>query len=131
MDTDNKAGDSKKKVLIVEDDKFLRELLVKKLADAGFDVSAAIDANEAYANIEKSVPQIALLDLMLPGEDGFSILQKVRVNHPATALPIIILSNLGQQEDIDKAMSLGASDFMVKANFTLDEILGKINTTIK
>jgi len=127
------GGDAagKGKILIVEDDKFLREMLVKKLFEAGFDVEPAIDSPSAFANLEVRKPDVILLDLMLPGgEDGFTILSKLRAAEETKETPVIILSNLGQQDDVKKALDLGATDFMVKANFTIDEIAGKLNELI-
>ncbi len=122
---------SKGKILIVEDDKFLREMLVKKLFEAGFDVEPAIDSPSAFENLAKRKPDVILLDLMLPGgEDGFTILGKLRAAEETKETPVIILSNLGQQDDVKKALDLGATDFMVKANFTIDEIAGKLNELI-
>jgi len=117
-------------VLIIEDDKFLRELLVRKLGSEGFDVENAIDATAAYAALEKRKPTIILCDLILPEVSGFEILAKIKADPKTKDIPVIILSNLGQKEDTDKAMALGAKDFMVKANFTLDEIVEKIRTTL-
>lgn len=117
-------------VLVVEDDKFLRELLVRKLFGEGFTIESAIDATGAFDILSKWKPDIILLDLILPGEDGFSILEKIKKNKDTAPIPVVILSNLGQQEDIDRAMALGAMDFMVKANFTLDEIIGKITKAL-
>lgn len=118
-------------VLVVEDDKFLRELLVRKLASEKFTVENAIDAEAAFAILAKDrVPNIILLDLILPVVSGFDILAKVKSDPKTAAVPVIILSNLGQKEDIDRAKSLGAYDFMVKANFTLDEIVEKIHTVV-
>lgn len=114
------------KVLVVEDDKFLRELLVRKLYSEGFIVESAIDAGGAFEILNRFVPNIILLDLILPGIDGFEILSRIKKNKALATVPVIILSNLGQKEDIDRAMSLGAVDFMVKANFTLDEIVTKV-----
>lgn len=113
-------------VLVIEDDKFLRELLVRKLAGEGFDVENAIDAEAAFAILAQRKPGIILLDLILPGIDGFEILGRIKADQKIADVPVIILSNLGQKEDIDKALSLGAKDFMVKANFTLDEIVSKV-----
>ena len=113
-------------VLVVEDDKFLRELLVHKLVSEGFDVENAIDAEAAFTILGKRTPNIILLDLILPGIDGFEILKRIKAEPKTARVPVIILSNLGQKEDLDKAMALGAKDFMVKANFTLDEIVVKV-----
>lgn len=117
-------------VLVIEDDKFLRELLVRKLASEGFDVQNAIDATAAYAILAQRKPTIILCDLILPEVSGFEILQHIKADPKVADVPVIILSNLGQKEDTDRAMALGAKDFMVKANFTLDEIVAKVRATI-
>jgi len=116
-----------KKILVVEDDKFLRELFIRKLYGDGFDVKNAIDSKEAFEILGSDWrPEIILLDLILPGEDGFTVLDKLKKNPDLASIPVMVLSNLGQKEDIDKAMNLGAIDFMVKANFTLDEIIDHV-----
>ena len=113
-------------VLVVEDDKFLRELFIRKLFSDGFKVENAIEAKAAFEILERWKPDIILLDLILPGIDGFEILSRLKKDDRFKEIPVIVLSNLGQQEDIDRAMSLGAKDFMVKANFTLDEIIARV-----
>ncbi len=128
--TQGKEPDDNKKnrgnILVVEDDKFLRELLVRKLFGENFAVESAIDSVGVFEILSRWKPNIILLDLILPGEDGFSILEKIKKNEETSDTPVMILSNLGQQEDIERAMALGATDFMVKANFTLDEIIEKV-----
>lgn len=120
------ATGSKAFILVIEDDKFLRELLVRKLSGEGFDVQNAIDAQAAFAILAERKPNIILCDLILPGIDGFEILKRIKADPKTADVPVVILSNLGQKEDLEKAMSLGAKDFMVKANFTLDEIVAKV-----
>lgn len=117
-------------ILIIEDDKFLRELLVRKLAAEGFDVQNATDATAAFTILAQRKPNIVLLDLILPEVSGFEILDRIKKDPTIADVPVIILSNLGQKEDTDKAMALGAKDFMVKANFTLDEIAAKVRATL-
>lgn len=118
------------KVLVIEDDKFLRELFVRKLTTEGFNVRNAIEAKQAFEMLEEDKPEVILLDLILPGMDGFQILEKIKANEEYKDTPVLILSNLGQQEDIDRAMSLGATDFLVKANFTLDEIILRVKQVL-
>jgi CheY-like chemotaxis protein len=117
-------------VLVIEDDKFLRELLVRKLAGEGFDVENAIDAGAAFTILGQRIPSIILCDLILPGIDGFEILGRIKADPKTANVPVVILSNLGQKEDLDRAMALGAKDFMVKANFTLDEIVTKVRSIV-
>ena len=80
---------------------------------------------------QKLKPDLILLDLLLPGLDGFEVLKRVRANEALKETPVIIFSNLGQKEDIERAKGLGANDFLIKANFTLDDVVVKIKTFLK
>jgi len=124
------TNEGPKNVLIVEDDAFLREIAAKKLQAEGFSVSAAGDGNEAIEKISQQAPDIIVLDLILPELDGFGVLEKVRTNPATKDTPVIILSNLGQEEDIEKAKSLGATDYLVKAHFSFGEIVKKIHSVL-
>ncbi|MDO8554948.1 MAG: response regulator [bacterium] len=118
-------------VLIVEDDEFLRQLVAQKLTQEGFNVIAAIDATEAFKSIHEKQPQIILLDLILPGMDGYEILDQLKKDSFTKSIPVIVLSNLGQREDIDKALKAGANDYLIKANFTPGEIVEKVRNVLK
>jgi len=121
------------KVLLVEDDKFLRDICGTKLIKEGFQVIEAIDGQEAIKTLEKEKPSIILLDIVLPSVNGFEILSQIR-SHPNKELaktPVLMLSNLGQEDDVKKAMDLGASDYLIKSNFTTQEITDKIKKTLK
>lgn len=128
--TQASSGGEKPFILVIEDDKFLRELLVRKLSAEGFDVENAIDAQAAFNSLAQRKPKIILCDLILPGVDGFEILSRIKADPKIADVPVVILSNLGQKEDLEKAMALGAKDFMVKANFTLDEIVTKVHSIV-
>ncbi|PJB09085.1 response regulator [bacterium (Candidatus Gribaldobacteria) CG_4_9_14_3_um_filter_36_15] len=118
------------KILIIEDDKFLRELIVRKLSQENFDVVEAIDGEDGIKKVKETIPDLLLLDLILPGIDGFEVLSKIK-EEPATAsIPVIILSNLGQREDIERGLKLGAVDYLVKAHFTPNEIIEKVKEQI-
>ncbi len=119
------------KILIVEDDKFLRELIVKKLAKEGYEVSEAIDGEEGIKKIKSEKPDLILLDLILPGMDGFEVLSKMKDDPLLSSIPVIILSNLGQKEDVEKGLKLGAIDYLIKAHFTPGEIIEKIRANLK
>ena len=116
------------KVLLVEDDSFLREICGKKLAKEGYTVYEAIDGEEALNGVKDIKPDIILLDIILPAIDGFQILHQIRSYKDKTIaeIPVIMLSNLGQDDDIKKAMDMGANDYLVKAHFTTEEIAVKI-----
>lgn len=118
------------KILIVEDDKFLRELINRKLRSENFETVLAVDGESALDLVVSQNPDIILLDLILPGINGFEVLGKIKDNEDIKNIPVIILSNLGQKEDVDKGMGLGAVDYLVKAHFTPSEIVDKINQVL-
>jgi DNA-binding response OmpR family regulator len=115
-----------KKILIVEDDTFLKSLATTKLTKEGYEVLPAGSVEELDKILELQTPDIILLDLLLPGTDGFGILKKIRENLKLTETPVIIFSNLSDEKDIAQAKALGANHFMIKSNFTLDEIVTKV-----
>jgi len=119
------------KILIVEDDKFVRELIFQKLAEEKFDVFAAKDGEEGVEKAESEKPDLILLDLILPGIDGFEVISRIRKNKTIESIPIIILSNLGEKGDVDRGIKLGANDYMIKAHFTPKEIVEKIRGILK
>lgn len=123
--------DDKKKILIIEDDEFLRSLTVKRLESDGFTVAVAVDGETAISVVGDEKPDLILLDLLLPGLNGFQVLEKIRAAEGSKDTPVIVFSNLGQKEDIEQAKSLGANDFLIKANFTLDDVIEKVHHYIK
>lgn len=127
----SQGSSSKKKVLIIEDDQFLRELISKKLFKEGYNVSEAFDGEEGIKKVKTEQPDLVLIDLILPGIDGFEVLSQMKADSNLTSIPVIILSNLGQKEDIEKGLKLGAVDYLIKAHFTPGEIIDKIRTVLK
>jgi len=120
-----------KKILLIEDDKFLRELMVKKLLTMDYDVAFAVDGESGLSMIKEVKPDVVLLDLILPGINGFEVLEKAKQDPEIADIPVIILSNLGQKEDIERGQELGAADFMIKAHFTPQEVANKIKTVLR
>lgn len=118
-------------ILIVEDDKFLRELISRKLLGEGFKIEEAIDGEEGLKKLQESKPDLILLDLILPGLDGFDVLQRIKDDPGTASVPVLILSNLGQKDEIEKGLKLGAVDFLVKAHFTPEEIVQKIKQVLE
>jgi len=120
-----------KTILIVEDDKFLRELITRKLTEEGFGASEAVDGEEGIKKIKEEKPDLVLLDLILPGIDGFEVLSRMKKESALSSIPVIILSNLGQKEDVEKGLKMGAVDYLIKAHFTPGEIIDKIKSALK
>ena len=118
------------RVHVIEDDEFLRSLTAKRLEKENYHIEVAVDGENAISVIDTIKPSLILLDLLLPGKDGFEVLKKIRGTEATKAIPVIIFSNLGQKEDIEKAKALGVDDFLIKANFTLDDVVGKIKKLI-
>lgn len=118
--------DLKTKVALVEDDPFLSKVLAFRLKEENFNVILAADGEQAIKVIKSERPDLILLDLLLPKKSGFEVLEEIKKDETTKKIPVIILSNLGQQTDIDKGMQLGAVDYLVKANFGIKDIVEKI-----
>ena len=120
-----------KKILIIEDEKTLRFLIVQTLIEEGFEVEEAIDGEEGIQKLKENKPDLILLDLLLPGIDGFEVLSRIKRDSDLESIPVIILSNLGQEEEIERGSRLGAIDYLIKAHFTLDEIAARVKKVLK
>lgn len=119
-----------KKILVVEDDEFLANAYRVKLVKENFEVVIVYDGNEAVKFLQSSHPDLILLDLVLPNRDGFSVLEEIKKNEEWKNIPCIVASNLGQKEDIDKALKLGADDYVVKTDLSMKELVKKIVTIL-
>ena len=119
------------KILIIEDDRFLRELIARKLKNEGYEVAEAVDGEEGLKRIKEERPDLVLLDLILPGIDGFEVLEKAKKDPETAQIPVIILSNLGQREGVERGLKLGAIDYLIKAHFTPGEIIEKIKNILR
>ncbi len=119
----------KANVLVVEDDLFIADLLGRKL-HTKFTVHQAGETKSAEDILSKNPIDIICLDIMLPGEDGYSFLTRLKSNEERKHIPVLMLSNLGQQEEIEKGLSLGAADYLVKANMSPDEILERVEEVL-
>lgn len=126
LDKEHMAEDIKKTVLIIEDDIFLIKAYQVKFEKEGIDVVVISDGKEAMKFLDKEPVSVVILDLMLPGMSGFDILEAIRKNSKWKNVPVIILSNLGQQEDIDRGKALGANEYFIKTNIKINEIVEKV-----
>jgi DNA-binding response OmpR family regulator len=116
----------KKKVLTIEDDNFLLDLEVSVLEKNDFDVVSASNGEDAIKKLNTPNLSIILLDILLPDYDGFEILKKIKEDQNLKKIPVIIFSNLSSEKDITRAKELGATEFMVKSNFTLNELIERV-----
>ena len=122
---------SNKKILWVEDDTFLGGLIGQRFGELGAILFGATDGAKAVEIAEKEKPDIILLDILLPGMNGFEVLEKIRGNESTKNTPVIILSNLSQESDLEKAKALGVSKFLVKATVNLDEIVEEVKKILQ
>ena len=118
-------------ILLIEDDPFLIDIYSTKLKKSGFRVGIAKDGEEALAKLKKKKPDLVVLDIVLPHLDGWEILANIKTSSRWKDLRVIILSNLGQKEEVEKGMSLGASKYLIKAHHTPTEIVEQIKKCLK
>jgi len=103
----------------------LHKILAMKIKQGGFDVISAFDGESALKKV-KAIPDLILLDIILPQMSGFEFLGEIKLDSNLKNIPVVVLSNLGQEEDIQRAKSLGAEDYLIKANFSIDGVVKKI-----
>ena len=114
-----------KKILLIEDDAFLVDIYTTKLKESGFEVLTAFDGEEGFKKAKEEKPDLVLLDLVLPGLDGWEILNKIK-NEKLSDLKVVILSNLGNKEEIEKGMNLGVTKYLVKSHYTPSEVVEEV-----
>jgi DNA-binding response OmpR family regulator len=119
------------KILIVEDDTFLQGLSAGRLQKEGFEVIVASTTGAGKAKLNETQFDLVLLDLMLPDAPGLEILQMMRASGSYANTPVIVFSNMSDDSEIAKATEMGATEYMVKSNFTLDEVAEKVKAHIK
>lgn len=115
-------------ILLAEDDNFFQNFYAKKLSEQGITVTVAKDGEEALTALQTIKPDLILLDLIMPKKDGFDVLTELAKSEQLKTIPVLVFSTLGQEEDIIKAKSLGAIDFVNKTFFDFDSLLLKIKT---
>lgn len=115
-----------KKIIFIEDEPALQHALTVVLNDAGYQVVSALDGEIGLGLIKKEKPDLVLLDLILPKMDGFQVLEMIRKDPETAKLPVIILSNLEENSDINRALELGATTYLLKTNYRLEEVVEKV-----
>jgi DNA-binding response OmpR family regulator len=114
------------KVALIEDEPFLASMYKTKLELEGFEVQHASDGEAGLKLVSESKPDLILLDVVMPKMDGFEVLTQLRANVDTGKLPVILLTNLGQRADIEKGLQLGATDYIIKANYTPAQVVAKV-----
>lgn len=119
------------KILLVEDDSFLSNIYQTKFTKEGYQVALAGDGEEALKAVKTKKPDIVLLDVLLPKLDGFAVLEKLKKDPETKDIPVILLTNLGQRDDVDRGLQLGAADYLIKAHFKPSETVEKVKKVLE
>jgi two-component system, OmpR family, alkaline phosphatase synthesis response regulator PhoP len=122
---------AKTKLLIVEDDNAIRTLYTLKLTKSGFEVLEAADGGKGLEMAKKELPDIILLDVMMPVMNGFEVLKELRKSKDTAEIPVIILSNFGEVDQMTQGFVVGATDYLIKAEHTPSDVVDIVNETLK
>ena len=120
-----------KKVLIIEDDQRINKVYTAKLLVEKVKAITALDGEEGLRKVYSEKPDLILLDLMLPKKSGFEILKEIKADPKVKDIPVLILSNLAQEKEIEEGLALGALDYLVKTNYSIQQVMEKINKALK
>jgi DNA-binding response OmpR family regulator len=118
--------DVKKTILLVEDDAFVSDIYHTKLTQEGYDLMVAENGLEALKKLEEKNPDLILLDIIMPYMDGIEVLKKLKENEEWKKIPVIILTNLSQKEEVEEGLKIGANDYLIKSHFTPSEVVAKV-----
>lgn len=121
---------TKNKILIIDDDPFILDMYVLKFREAGFAVEVARDGKEGLKKIKEFAPEAVLLDIVMPTMDGFEVLRTLKRESQKPTFKMVLLTNLGQKDDVERGIQLGADDYIIKAHFTPGEVVEKVKSLI-
>jgi len=120
-----------KKILFIEDEMRLHKSFEEMFKTENFELISSYDGESGLRLAEETIPDLILLDLILPRKNGFEVLEEMKKNPRLSNIPVVVLSNLGGDQDIQRALSLGADVYLEKANYSLEDILEKIKEILK
>ena len=120
-----------KSILLVEDDPFLIDIYTTKFKKVGFSLEVATDGEEALRKLNEKKPDLLILDIVLPQIDGWEILKKIQADEKLKMIPVIVLSSLGQKEEVEKGIKLGAIKYLIKAHYTPSEVVKVVKDIFK
>jgi len=118
------------KILLVEDDSFLLSMYATKFEAEGFKVATAEDGEKAVRSVQKESPDIILLDIILPKLSGFEVLKQLKAESETAKIPVILLTNLSQRDEVEQGLKMGAEDYLIKAHFMPSEVVEKIKKVL-
>ncbi len=119
-----------KKILVIEDEATLQKALNEVLSEEGYNVVSSLDGLRGLELAKEEIPDLILLDIILPKMDGFEVLKRIKEDDKISKIPVIILTNLSDLNDIQKALDLGATTYLVKADFHIEDVLKKIKKVL-
>ena len=120
-----------KSILLVEDDQFLIEIYTTKFKRAGFSIGNVEDGEECLRKLKEEIPDLLLMDIVLPSLNGWEILRKIKEDEVLKNIKVVILSNLGEKDEIEKGIKLGATRYLVKAHYTPSEVVEEVKKILK
>lgn len=118
------------KILFIEDEMSLQKTMVAFLTSEQYEIMSAYDGEEGLAVARSKQPDLILLDLVLPKKNGFEVLSDLKMDPVTSNIPVIVFTNLEGTKDVEKAIELGATTYLVKANYSLEEVIQKIKTSL-
>lgn len=121
----------KKKILIVEDDNFVAEVYLAKLSEMGYETVLAQNGEEGLAELKKGKIDLILLDILMPIMNGIEMLEEVKKNEEWKNIPVILLTNIGEKESIQKVREMGVKNYLIKSHFTPAEVIEKVESVFK
>jgi DNA-binding response OmpR family regulator len=119
------------KILLVEDDPFLLDMYSTKFKEVGFNIIMAQDGEMGLTKAQEELPDLILLDIVLPKKDGFEVLKQLKSDGKTAKIPVILLTNLGLDSDVKRGLELGAQSYIIKAHFTPTEVVAKVKEILK
>ena len=122
--------DDRQLIILIEDDQFLANMYVTKLTAEDFKVELATTGEKGLEMIKKNIPNLILLDILLPGMDGFEVLREIKEDRSLASIPVILLTNLGDRKNVEIGLSLGAKDYLIKSHFLPAEVVRKVRKMI-
>ncbi|MEK7123579.1 MAG: response regulator [Patescibacteria group bacterium] len=120
-----------KKILFIEDEPTLQKSIEKALKERGYCLVSAIDGESGVLVAKKELPDLILLDLILPKKDGFEVLEELKADEKTAKIPVMILTKLEGSQDVERALALGATTYLVKANYELEDVVAKVDKILK